>query len=175
MARSSVCKLYNLYVPELFLTCAIFKANGACLDQCLLENILRKHLAKYGIIVELRKNLVAISQDADNLTATVTSSAPGSTETRETIIAQYLVGADGARGASPMVSSAYFLYTSYHLGSCRKLLGLTFEGETRDADGIVSGEAEIKNLSNNVRLIVSLFTPLDLKLTWRFQVLAYVG
>lgn len=63
------------------------------------------HLAKYGVVVELRKNLVAISQDVDTLTATVGFLESGATESQETIVTQYLVGADGAKGVFSKVSS----------------------------------------------------------------------
>jgi len=33
-----------------------------------------------------------------------------------------------------------------------RLLGLTFQGETRDADGMVWGDVEIKNLTTDVRV-----------------------
>ena len=35
-------------------------------------------------------------------------------------------------------------------GSTRKLLGLTFQGETRDADGQIWGDVEIKGLTTDV-------------------------
>jgi hypothetical protein len=37
------------------------------------------------------------------------------------------------------------------LGSVRKLLDLTFQGETRDTDGMVWGDVEITGLTSNVR------------------------
>ena len=40
------------------------------------------------------------------------------------------------------------------LGATRKLLGLTFEGETRDTDGMVWGDVEIQGLPSDVRGIV---------------------
>ena len=39
------------------------------------------------------------------------------------------------------------------LGSSRKLLGLSFEGETRDADGMIWGDVRIRGLSNDVSFI----------------------
>ncbi|KAK0196716.1 hypothetical protein F5146DRAFT_1099167 [Armillaria mellea] len=54
--------------------------------------------------------------------------APVPTNGKEEIVAQYLIRSDGAKGNS------------------RKLLGLTFQGETRDADGMVWGDVTIKGL-----------------------------
>jgi 2-polyprenyl-6-methoxyphenol hydroxylase-like FAD-dependent oxidoreductase len=64
------------------------------------EEIIRTHLAKYGIVVELGKALIDIDQDANTVTATVAVKQPDGTEKQEMIIAQYLVGSDGAKGTS---------------------------------------------------------------------------
>jgi len=37
------------------------------------------------------------------------------------------------------------------LGASRKLLGMTFQGETRDTDGMVWGDVEIEGLTTDVR------------------------
>lgn len=74
---------------------------------------MRSHLAKYGVKVELRKRLVAITQDADTVTAIVGTSEPGAAETQETIVAQYLIGADGARGALLRISTTRLIHL-YH-------------------------------------------------------------
>ncbi|KAJ3558060.1 hypothetical protein NM688_g1138 [Phlebia brevispora] len=104
-------------------------SNGECLRQEKLEAIMRDHLAKYGISVEMSKGLVNVEQDKDGVTATLAVFKNGqSTAVQETVICQYLVGADGAKGVT------------------RKLLGLTFQGETRDADGQVWGDVEIDGL-----------------------------
>ncbi|EIN04034.1 hypothetical protein PUNSTDRAFT_77218 [Punctularia strigosozonata HHB-11173 SS5] len=107
-------------------------ANGACLSQAVLEKVIRAHLEKYGVTVELNKGLIAIEQDADVVTATIAIHRSGvPTEEREVVVAKYLIGADGAKG------------------SCRKLLGFTFGGETRDSDGMVWGDVEIQGLTND--------------------------
>jgi 2-polyprenyl-6-methoxyphenol hydroxylase-like FAD-dependent oxidoreductase len=66
----------------------------------VLEKILRTHLAKYGVVIELGKALVAIDQDASAVTATVNTKDSDGSEIQETIVAQYLVGSDGAKGTS---------------------------------------------------------------------------
>jgi 2-polyprenyl-6-methoxyphenol hydroxylase-like FAD-dependent oxidoreductase len=72
--------------------------NVACLSQDALEGVMRTHLTKYGITVELGKCLVALEQDADCVTATITVNESGQDEKRETVNAKYLVGTDGAKG-----------------------------------------------------------------------------
>ncbi|KAK0196703.1 FAD-binding monooxygenase [Armillaria mellea] len=108
-------------------------ANGACLGQDLLEGILRDHLVKYGVSVELNKGLVAVEQDPTAVTVTVAIFRNGvPTNGKEEIVAQYLIRSDGAKGNS------------------RKLLGLTFQGEMRDADGMVWGDVAIKGLTSEI-------------------------
>ncbi|KAJ7209278.1 FAD binding domain-containing protein [Mycena pura] len=104
-------------------------ANGACLSQSVLESIIRKHLNRYNITVELGQELVGFEQTEDAVSATILDHKTGKTYE---IVTDYLVGADGAKG------------------STRKLLGLTFEGETKDTDGMVWGDVEIKGLGSDV-------------------------
>lgn len=124
------------------------QVNGGCLSQAELEKIIRTHLARLDVTVELGKELVAIEQDQDGVTATILTH---DTETKEIVRADYLVGADGARGIF------VYLHISHDndmfdpiAGSTRKLLGLTFQGETRDADGMIWGDVEIPNLPSDV-------------------------
>jgi len=77
----------------------VVQANGACLGQYLLEAIFRKHLGRYGINVELDKGLVELTQTDDGVTAILAIHQNGTpTSERETVLAQYVIGADGARG-----------------------------------------------------------------------------
>ncbi|KAJ7343471.1 hypothetical protein DFH08DRAFT_962570 [Mycena albidolilacea] len=91
--------------------------NGARLGQDILEDILRSHLAKHGVSVDVGKALVAIEQDSDSLTATVCIQNDGKPiDEKETIVGEFLLGADGAQA-------------------------LTFQGETKDTgsmDGLSS-------------------------------------
>ncbi|KDR74757.1 hypothetical protein GALMADRAFT_123452 [Galerina marginata CBS 339.88] len=106
--------------------------NGVCLSQDQLEEILRKHLGEYGVVVEYGKGLVGIEQTETAIITRVTTFKDGKpTADQELITAQYLIGADGAKGVS------------------RKLLGLTFQGETRDADGMIWGDVEIDGLTTD--------------------------
>ncbi|KAK0228928.1 FAD binding domain-containing protein [Armillaria fumosa] len=123
-------------------------ANGACLGQDLLEGVLRDHLAKHGVSVELNKGLVVIEQDAATVTAAVAVFRNGVlTDEKEEVVAQYLIGSDGAKDIAILhleAGSNNIIYTS----NSKKLLGLTFQGGTRDADGMVWGDVTIKGLTS---------------------------
>lgn len=100
---------------------------------------MRSHLGRYGVQVELAKGLVGFKQEDNKVVATVVTFANGQpTGERESIACQYLLGADGARGVT------------------RKLLNVTYAGETKDADGQVWGDVEIDGLENDVRLSSSM-------------------
>lgn len=143
--------LYSFCILQFFFQ----QPNGACLSQQILEKLLRNHLAKLGVSVELNLGLVAIDQCPDSVTATVSTYVNGQpTDQRETIVAKYLVGADGARGILQR-SVLPYLHLTRLLGPTRKLLGLSFQGETRDADGMVWADVEILGLSKDVRILVT--------------------
>ncbi|EKM55838.1 uncharacterized protein PHACADRAFT_209358 [Phanerochaete carnosa HHB-10118-sp] len=107
------------------------KTNGRCLQQETLVRIFAAQLERHGVKVELSTGLVDLEQKEDRVIATTAifqdSLLTGNTELIE---CQYLVGADGAKGAT------------------RKLLNLSFAGENRDADGAVWGDVEIDGLDN---------------------------
>ncbi|KAH9829717.1 monooxygenase [Rhodofomes roseus] len=105
------------------------KANGIHIGQENSEAILRAHLAKYGCSVELGTELRDLEQYPDHIVAHVARKA-GDAEKMDTITCHFLVGTDGGRGVT------------------RKLLGLTFEGETR-AQHTLASEIEIFNLDRN--------------------------
>lgn len=76
-------------------------ANGACLGQDLLEGVLRKHLAKYGVAVEVGKGLTALRQNDNSVIASITTFVDGNaTDEVETATFEYLIGSDGARGTT---------------------------------------------------------------------------
>ncbi|KAA1469152.1 hypothetical protein DENSPDRAFT_870155 [Dentipellis sp. KUC8613] len=89
--------------------------------------ILRDHLRTFGIEVELATELVHLEQQEDSVTADVIRKQDGK-ETRNTITAKYVIGADGAKGA------------------VRKLLDLSFLGETRDALHVIIGDVEVTGI-----------------------------
>lgn len=64
----------------------------------MLEGIVRDHLAKYGMQVELATELVSLEQDADGVTATLKHAAGTEQESIETFRAAYVIGADGGKG-----------------------------------------------------------------------------
>ncbi|TFY75539.1 hypothetical protein EWM64_g8472 [Hericium alpestre] len=92
--------------------------------------ILREHLKKYGIEVELSTELLNLQQDAEQVTATVMKRHDGE-EAHEQITAKYVVGADGAKGI------------------VRKLVSLTFLGETRDALHVLIGDVVATGVDAN--------------------------
>lgn len=59
--------------------------------------MLRSHLERYGIHVELATELKSFEQHSDHIIATVLKTN-GNEAIEETVQANYLVGADGARG-----------------------------------------------------------------------------
>ncbi|KDQ34081.1 hypothetical protein PLEOSDRAFT_21091, partial [Pleurotus ostreatus PC15] len=104
-------------------------ANGACVSQDSLESVLRQHLSQHRISVELGRGLTALEQNDDAVVASVTTFKDGQpTGEVEKVSVKYLIGSDGAKGIF------------------EKLLNLTFQGETRDADGMVWGDVQIKGL-----------------------------
>ncbi|KAA1469142.1 hypothetical protein DENSPDRAFT_848696 [Dentipellis sp. KUC8613] len=93
-------------------------------------SILREHLKVHGAHVELATELVHFEQGESSVTATVVKRQDGN-EIEDTIKAKYVVGADGAKGV------------------VRKLLDLTFLGETRDGVNILIGDAEVQGVDQD--------------------------
>ena len=72
------------------------------MSQYLTEGILRKHLATFGVRVELSTEPSSIEQDASGVSVTLKKTDDKGGETYETIRAGYVFGADGARGESTL-------------------------------------------------------------------------
>ncbi|KAI0646239.1 monooxygenase [Trametes meyenii] len=108
----------------------IVSGEKMAISQYLLEGIFRDHLSKYGIQVELATELVSIEQDHEGVTATL-KKYNDTGEGIEKARAAYVIGADGAKGVS------------------RKLIGATFEGQTRDLDGQVWADVKIEGLPSD--------------------------
>ncbi|KAI0646240.1 FAD binding domain-containing protein [Trametes meyenii] len=102
--------------------------DGVTIGQYLLEGIFRDHLAELGVQIELGTELVSVEQNDDGVTATLKKTTKGG-ESREDTRVAYVIGADGARGVT------------------RKLIGATFEGQTKDLDGQVWADADVEGLS----------------------------
>lgn len=94
--------------------------NPWVLGQSQLEGVLRNRLLGYGVRVELGSELVGIEQDADGVTARLS--------TGETVRCDYLVGADG--GASFV----------------RKALGVGFPGTTDETFRMLIGDVAAPGL-----------------------------
>ncbi|KAK0239563.1 FAD binding domain-containing protein [Armillaria nabsnona] len=95
------------------------------------EAILRQHLAKYDVHVELGTELLSFEQTEDHVSATLSKTVDGN-QVEEKTEFKWLVGADGA---SSMV---------------RKTLGLSFLGESRQAENFVIGDIYIKDLEKKL-------------------------
>ncbi|TFY76138.1 hypothetical protein EWM64_g7872 [Hericium alpestre] len=98
----------------------IYPNNPWLLGQDAACRILRDHLKEFGVKVELSTELLTIEQGADSVTATIAKEGA-----EEKVTAKYVIGADGAKGI------------------VRKLLNLTFVGETRDALHLITGDVVV--------------------------------
>ncbi len=98
-------------------------ATGWFLGQSQTEGILRDRLAEFGVRVELATALTGFDQDADGVTATLS--------TGETVRAEYLVGADGGKSF------------------VRKALGIAFEGTTDESIRMLLGDVRADGLDRN--------------------------
>ncbi|MFG1817417.1 FAD-dependent monooxygenase [Kribbella sp. NPDC049174] len=96
--------------------------NAWMLGQSRTEQILRDKLAEYGVRVELDTEIVGFTQNADAVTAELS--------TGETVQAQYLVGADGGRSF------------------VRKHLGIAFEGTTDESIRMLLGDVAADGLDH---------------------------
>jgi 2-polyprenyl-6-methoxyphenol hydroxylase-like FAD-dependent oxidoreductase len=99
------------------------------LGQDHLEQILRLELKKLSCEVEWGTKLLSFKQDKNSVCAQI--SLPGDAMT-EMATFDYVIGADGARGV------------------VRKELGLTFIGETSNADNLMIGDIMVEGLDPNV-------------------------
>ncbi|KAI0711278.1 FAD binding domain-containing protein [Earliella scabrosa] len=100
------------------------------LCQYITEGILRDHLAKHGVQVELGTEPISLVQDADGVKVTVRKLTVDNTEQEEVIQASYVIGADGAKGMT------------------RTAIGAVYEGQTKDADGQVFADVVLDGISS---------------------------
>ncbi|TCO45579.1 2-polyprenyl-6-methoxyphenol hydroxylase-like FAD-dependent oxidoreductase [Kribbella antiqua] len=96
--------------------------NAWMLGQSRTEKILRDKLAEYGVRVELNTEIVGFTQNADAVTAELS--------TGETVDVDYLVGADGGRSF------------------VRKHLGIAFEGTTDESIRTLLGDVAADGLDH---------------------------
>jgi 2-polyprenyl-6-methoxyphenol hydroxylase-like FAD-dependent oxidoreductase len=94
--------------------------NPWVLGQSQLEAILRARLAEFGVRAELDTELVGLEQDADGVTALLS--------TGESVRANYLVGADGGAGF------------------VRKAIGVAFPGTTDESFRVLVGDVAVPGL-----------------------------
>ncbi|MFF1611099.1 FAD-dependent monooxygenase [Amycolatopsis sp. NPDC058278] len=96
---------------------------GWFLGQSQTEGVLRERLAEFGVRVELATALTGFDQDAEGVTATLS--------TGETVRAEYLVGADGGKSF------------------VRKTLGIAFEGTTDESIRMLLGDVRADGLDRD--------------------------
>ncbi|KAJ7672692.1 FAD binding domain-containing protein [Mycena rosella] len=108
-------------------------SNVVMLGQDHLERILRAELQKLGCQTEWGATLLSLEQrEGEERVHTRISCPRGDEHVIETPTFDYVVGTDGARGV------------------VRKALGLTFLGETRNADHLVVGDVMVHGLDPHV-------------------------
>ncbi|KAG2118485.1 FAD binding domain-containing protein [Suillus clintonianus] len=111
----------SLIAPHMEPTPAIPFHCYKMIGQQLLDVVLRGHLEKFSCSVEMGTELCSFAQFDEGVIAVVVKN--GISETFDT---KWIIGADGAKGV------------------VRKQLGLTFLGETRDDNCIVTGDIRLK-------------------------------
>ncbi|KDQ10915.1 hypothetical protein BOTBODRAFT_35858 [Botryobasidium botryosum FD-172 SS1] len=104
--------------------------NPCLIPQDDTEAILRDHLQRYNVQVELGRELVSLEQDDEGVTAQIVSHSDTSS-TPETVRVSWMIGADGAKGIT------------------RKALGLEFVGETREGEGFLLADLEVENFNRD--------------------------
>ncbi|KAI0691493.1 FAD binding domain-containing protein [Cytidiella melzeri] len=103
--------------------------NTLVLGQACSEEIMRSHLAKLDVHVELGMELIGVEQDENGVTAKVVRHGQQGSRSEETIFADWLVSAEGGKSTA------------------RKQLGLDFLGETRDFFRFLLADAEVSGVS----------------------------
>ncbi len=122
------------------------------IGQYCAERILRKHLAEYNIVPELATELVSFEQNGDSVTAHLVKHDDDDDDVEETVVVDYLIGADGAH-SKRLPSPLYLLGSlTQSLGIVRKTLGLTFIGVTHPSDLTIVADIEIKGLTTDVSM-----------------------
>lgn len=127
--------------------------NARLLGQATNEAILREHLAKYNVLVELGTELVSFEQDDTKVTVHLDKQASDGSVAKETLNVEWLIGSDGARGRvlqAIVVKKRKVLMFHLGLGVVRKQLGLSFLEETLDDQAFLVGDVEIEGIDREV-------------------------
>ncbi|KAJ7107174.1 FAD binding domain-containing protein, partial [Mycena crocata] len=112
--------------------------NLVSIGQSEVERILTRH-QQYGCELEMGTRLVGITQDEQGVTAKVLRARMGERAYEEEIKCDYLIAADGAKGA-------YLILAILHRRS-RKFIGVSFLGETKEADRMWVANVEVPGFS----------------------------
>ncbi|KAF9505746.1 hypothetical protein BS47DRAFT_1334240 [Hydnum rufescens UP504] len=114
-------------------TPAVPYPNARMLGQWSTEGILRSHLSRLGVTVELGTELVDFTQDAHKVTANLLKRDKGGSSENETLEVDWVIGADGARGVT------------------RKHLGINFWGETLEKQAFLVADVDMEGVDRKYR------------------------
>lgn len=123
-------------------------------SQSVTGAALRKHLATYGVQVELGVEITAFTQDASSVTAQLLKTSRDGQKKEETLVVDYVLGMDGARGscAADFVfhyEERIFRQADSLVGVTRKLLEIPFAGESL-VQNVIVADAAIEGLDRDV-------------------------
>lgn len=107
------------------------------LSQAGLEKILREHIAKFGVDVELGIALIGIEQNDAIVTARLVREG-----VEELFECQYVIGADGAKGENHSSYTHASVNVRFWSGIIRKLVGLPFIGQSIQGDRMLTANVK---------------------------------
>jgi hypothetical protein len=119
------------------------------------EAIFRSHIERYSCHVELATRLQSFEQKSDHVVAQLVRTTDDGREVPETVSVSFLLGTDGARGTLGVQLPIQIDAELFATGVVRKMLGLTFVGQTREAELIVTGDIHLTGLD---RQVISFFS-----------------
>jgi hypothetical protein len=123
------------------------------LGQWLHQAILRKHIERFGVTVETGSKLISLEQDDAGAQVRI-EKTDGSQVSVNSASFAYVIGADGAKGASSH-TSLFLKLNNHSEGVVRKALGLEFKGETRDDARIFTIDLSVSGMNGEeVRVIL---------------------
>ncbi|EJC98969.1 uncharacterized protein FOMMEDRAFT_113569 [Fomitiporia mediterranea MF3/22] len=115
------------------------------LGQWRHQAILRKHIEALGGKVELGSAFIGCTQDENGVMAEIHKVIDGVEQTEKARF-EYLVGADGGRSTSNVLSFYILKLLTLIVGVVRKDMGVNFLGETRTEGRLHLVDARIKGL-----------------------------
>jgi FAD binding domain len=151
-----------LDTPVLFLTVSSSpQPNGRTLGQSTTEAILRSHLSRLDVTVELGTELVDFTQDTHKVTANLLKRDKSGSSQNETLEVDWVIGADGARGyffCSLYLMRYLQLIRRSNKGITQKHLGINFWRETLEKQAFLVVDVEMEGLDRQSSGEVSAHT-----------------